>query len=140
MLIGNGWISGFLDFLHFNQDLLFYYFHNMDPVSELRQRRKEEDEGTTVPNRSITKRLEKFDIYPKIGDDYVVVASDMDVFKGMLKLNESGALIFKKMQENVSVDDIVDLILSEYEIERDIAKRDVTAFINTFKEVGLIEE
>ena len=76
----------------------------------------------------------------KIGDDYVVVASDMDVFKGMLKLNESGVLIFKKMQENVSVDDIVDLILSEYEIERDIAKRDVTAFINTFKEVGLIEE
>ena len=44
----------------------------MDPVSELRQRRKEEDEGTTVPNRSITKRLEKLEIYPKIGDDYVV--------------------------------------------------------------------
>ena len=65
-------MDGFLDFLHFNQDLLFYYFHNMDPVSELRQRRKEEDEGTTVPNRSITKRLEKLDIYPKIGDDYVV--------------------------------------------------------------------
>ena len=72
MLIGNGWISGFLVFRLFFQDLVFNYFQKMDPVSELRQRRKEEDEGTTVPNRSITKRLEKLDIYPKIGDDYVV--------------------------------------------------------------------
>lgn len=72
MLIGNGWISGFLVFRLFFQDLVFNYFQKMDPVSELRQRRKEEDEGAAVPNRSIKKRLEKLDIYPKIGDDYVV--------------------------------------------------------------------
>ena len=44
----------------------------MDPVSELRQRRKEEDGVSSTPSRSISKRLEKLDIYPKIGDDYVV--------------------------------------------------------------------
>lgn len=44
----------------------------MDPVSEIRQRRREEDEAEVVPKRSLTKRLEKLDFYPKIGDDYVV--------------------------------------------------------------------
>ena len=44
----------------------------MDPVSELRQRRKEEDDGSSAPSRSISKKLAKLDIYPKIGDDYVV--------------------------------------------------------------------
>lgn len=44
----------------------------MDAVSELRQRRKEEDNSSSTPSRSISKRLEKLDIYPKIGDDYVV--------------------------------------------------------------------
>lgn len=44
----------------------------MDPVSELRQRRRDEDGVSSSPSRSISKRLEKLDIYPKIGDDYVV--------------------------------------------------------------------
>ena len=44
----------------------------MDPVSEIRQRRREEDDTETVPKRSLTKRLEKLDFYPKIGDDYVI--------------------------------------------------------------------
>ena len=44
----------------------------MDPVSELRQRRKEEDDSPSVPSRSFSKQLEKLDIYPKIVDDYVV--------------------------------------------------------------------
>lgn len=47
-------------------------FLPMDPVSEIRQRRREEDEAEVVPKRSLTKRLEKLDFYPKIGDDYVV--------------------------------------------------------------------
>lgn len=45
---------------------------HMDPVSEIRQRRREEDDTETVPKRSLTKRLEKLDFYPKIGDDYVI--------------------------------------------------------------------
>ncbi len=76
----------------------------------------------------------------KIGEDYVVVASNTDIFKGMLKLNESGALIFKHMQEDVSIEQIVDLILGEYEVEREVVEKDVAAFVDTFKKVGLIEE
>jgi hypothetical protein len=45
---------------------------SMDPVSEIRQRRKEEEEEVVTPTRSLSKQLEKLDIYPKIGDDYVV--------------------------------------------------------------------
>ena len=44
----------------------------MDPVSDIRQRRKEEDNTSGPSTRSFTKRLEKLDIYPKIGDDYVI--------------------------------------------------------------------
>ena len=58
----------------------------------------------------------------------------------MLKLNESGALIFNHLQDDSSFEGIVDLILGEYDIERDVVEKDVTAFIDTFKKVGLIEE
>ena len=44
----------------------------MDAVSELRQRRKEEEDVSSLPSRSLGKRLEKLDFYPKIGDDYVI--------------------------------------------------------------------
>lgn len=44
----------------------------MDEVSEIRQRRKAEDDSTSYPTRSLGKRLEKLDFYPKIGDDYVI--------------------------------------------------------------------
>lgn len=47
-------------------------FDIMDSLSQLRQRRKEEDDSTSVPSRSLGKRLEKLDFYPKIDDDYVV--------------------------------------------------------------------
>ena len=47
-------------------------FNTMDSLSQLRQRRKEEDSTTSVPSRSLGKRLEKLDFYPKIDDDYVV--------------------------------------------------------------------
>ncbi len=76
----------------------------------------------------------------KIGDDYVVVATNTDVFKGMLKLNESGAMIFNNMQEDITISELVDLVLAEYDAEREIVERDVLAFVETFKSVGLIEE
>lgn len=44
----------------------------MDPVSDIRQRRKEEDNTSGPSTQSFTKKLEKLDIYPKIGDDYVI--------------------------------------------------------------------
>ena len=44
----------------------------MDSVSELRQRRKEEDGSQSSSGQSFSKKLEKLDFYPKIGDDYVV--------------------------------------------------------------------
>ena len=47
-------------------------FDTMDSLSQLRQRRKEEDDTASVPSRSLGKRLEKLDFYPKIDDDYVV--------------------------------------------------------------------
>ncbi len=76
----------------------------------------------------------------KIGDDYVVVATNTDVFKGMLKLNESGAMIFKNMQEDVSISQLVDLVLAEYDADRELVERDILAFVETFKKVGLVEE
>lgn len=44
----------------------------MDPVSDIRQRRREEDATAGPSTQSFTKRLEKLDFYPKIGDDYII--------------------------------------------------------------------
>ena len=44
----------------------------MDPVSDIRQRRREEDATAGPSTQSFTKRLEKLDFYPKIGDEYII--------------------------------------------------------------------
>lgn len=85
-------------------------------------------------------RVKKGLLLNKVGDDYVVVATNTDIFKGMLKLNESGAMIFNNMQEDVTLDQLVDIVLAEYEAEREQVEKDVVAFVESFKKVGLIEE
>lgn len=85
-------------------------------------------------------RVKKGLLLNKVGDDYVVVATNTDIFKGMLKLNESGAMIFNNMQEDVTLAQLVDIVLAEYEAEREQVEKDVVAFVETFKKVGLIEE
>lgn len=54
-------------------------------------------------------------------------------FNGMLTLSESGAIIWKEIEAGGSVDNIIQRILSEYDIDEETARTDVNEFLNMMK-------
>ena len=56
-------------------------------------------------------------------------------FHGMIRLNETGAFLWKLMAEKDCTEaDLVDALLAEYEVSREIAERDVHAVVELLKE------
>lgn len=74
-----------------------------------------------------------------MGDEFVVVADRPEVFRGMIKLNTSGAFIFHLLQSEISLEKIVNRIVEKYDVDKNTAESDLLAFIEPFKTAGLIE-
>lgn len=74
-----------------------------------------------------------------MGDEFVVVADNPEVFRGMIKLNKSGAFVFELIQAETSKKDIIDKIVKKYDIDEKTASDDLIEYIETFKAAGLIE-
>ena len=75
------------------------------------------------------------------GSNLVVAVGDRaDEFSGYIKLNSTGAFIWKLIEKkDVSVDELAALMAAEYDISLDIAKQDVLSFENTLTSAGIVE-
>lgn len=60
-------------------------------------------------------------------------------FNGMASLNETGAFLFEKMQEDITENSLVEALLEAYEIDEATAKKDVEIFVSKIREAGIIE-
>ena len=60
-------------------------------------------------------------------------------FNGMLSLNESGALLWRALEQGGDRDALADALLAEYEVEREEALADVEAFLTALTKAGCIE-
>lgn len=60
-------------------------------------------------------------------------------FNGIMTLSESGALLWKALEQDTLEEDLVAEILKEYEVDKETAKNDVLEFIATLKEKNIIE-
>ncbi len=60
-------------------------------------------------------------------------------FNGVITLNETGAFIWRAIEEGKAENEIAELIASEYETDAETALRDVKAFINKMSEAGVLE-
>lgn len=77
----------------------------------------------------------------KISDVYVVVPVGSAVvdFSGLVNLNESGALLFEKLQKGAEEQDLVEALLEEYDVSEEIACADVKKFIKKVKDADILE-
>jgi hypothetical protein len=81
-------------------------------------------------------------ILREVAGNYIVVAVGEAVknFNGVINLNESGAFLWKILSQGVENESqLVDALLGEYDVEKEIAERDVNSFIARLKEAGLIK-
>lgn len=61
-------------------------------------------------------------------------------YSSLISLNDTAAYLFKNLQgKEFTEETAVDLLLDEYEVERERASRDVKALLAKWQEVGLTE-
>ena len=68
----------------------------------------------------------------KIAEDYIIVPTGKTIleFNGMLTVNEIGAFLWNKLQEEVSFDELVEAVLDEYEVSKEEAAKDIREFLD----------
>ena len=75
----------------------------------------------------------------EVAGNYVVVPVGNVTFNGMLNLNETGVLIWKKLEQGCEESDLVKAFLDEYDVSEERAKEDVSTFVKKLQAAGLIE-
>ena len=70
----------------------------------------------------------------------VGVGNEANTLKGYVTLNESGALIWKVLEKGATLEDVVSAILSEYEVEKEVARKDAVLVIEKLKEIGALDD
>jgi len=54
-------------------------------------------------------------------------------------LDEVGTAIWQAMQEKESLKEVFEVLLEQYEVEEDVLKKDLIAFVEKLKESGLLK-
>ena len=87
-------------------------------------------------------RLKKDFALRQIADTWVVLALAEETvnFSGMLTVNDSGAMLWKVLEENCKTEALVDALMNEYEVSEEQAKTDALEFIKKLIEAGCVEE
>ncbi len=78
----------------------------------------------------------------QVAGSYVVVAvGDACVdFDGMLTLNESGALLWRTLEQGADRDGLTAALTAEYDVEPTQAQADVEEFISSLRDAGCLAE
>ena len=77
----------------------------------------------------------------EIAGDYVIIPTGKTVldFNGMITVNEVGVSIWKMLQEETTIENIVKGILGEYDADEETVKADVQEFLDRIKEAGILK-
>lgn len=78
----------------------------------------------------------------KVGDTMMVLATGLacESFSGMITLNESGAMLWRALEQERTKQELLDLLLSEYEVDASVLSHDIERFLNTMRTHGLLDE
>lgn len=80
-------------------------------------------------------------ILKEIADSYIVVPlrERIDDFSAVINLNETSALIWKCLEKGATKEELVDKLMSKYDVDKPLAESDVDKFIEKLKEANLLE-
>lgn len=87
-------------------------------------------------------RLKNGFVMHNIGDEYMAVSTGelLQEFYGYVRNNETAADIFRLLQEETTVEEIVNAMYDKYDVEREILTQDVLELLEKFREAGFLVE
>lgn len=76
-----------------------------------------------------------------IAGSYIVVpvGKATKIFNAMITLNETGSFLWDCLQKDVSESELCDMLLKEYDVERERAENDVRKFVKLLKDNNLLD-
>lgn len=77
-----------------------------------------------------------------LGKEFVLVAEGLEAvdFSRMISMNESAAFLWRSVEDkDFEAETLVDLLLEEYDITREVAEKDVAMLLQNWKEADMIE-
>lgn len=80
-------------------------------------------------------------IIRQIAGEYIVVPTGKAAVKlnGLINLNETGAFLWKLLQEGASKEELLSGLLSEYDADEETAKADLEEFLDRLSAEGILE-
>lgn len=60
-------------------------------------------------------------------------------FNGMMNLNETGVLLWRKLEKGAEKEELVAALTAEYDVSAEIAAKDIDEFIEKLEKAGCIE-
>ncbi len=80
-------------------------------------------------------------ILREVAGSFIVVAVGEAVkdFNGVINLNETGAFLWKLLQDGNDEQGLTKALLDEYDVEESVANTDAKNFIAKLTEAGLVE-
>ena len=88
-------------------------------------------------------RIKSGFVLEQVGGTYLAVAvgERADEFRILIKLNSTGAFLWKIASErDVGTDELVDELVASYDVSCEVAERDVMSFVKILSDGGLLDE
>ncbi len=74
------------------------------------------------------------------GMPVVVPLGAESTFRNMIKLNETGAFLWEKLQKEISREELAAAMVEKYGIDATLALSDTDAFLESLRAFGALEE
>ena len=74
------------------------------------------------------------------GSNVVVPVGEATLdFNGMMSLNDTGAFLFQKLMKGIDKDQLIEALMAEYDVDKEVAEKDVEEFIVKVEREDLFE-
>lgn len=80
-------------------------------------------------------------IIREVAGSFIVVAvgSAVKEFNGIINLNETGAFLWKILENGATKEELLEKLLEEYDVDEKTARADIDAFIKKLQEAELVK-
>lgn len=85
-------------------------------------------------------QIKKEFVLREIAGDYIIIPTGSTAleFNGLITVNEVGVLLWKMLQEDVTLEQLVRGVTAEYDVEEAVAKEDILEFLDSLVKGGVL--
>ena len=87
--------------------------------------------------------MKKYQLIPEfiiqqVGDKAIAVSANAKDFSGLIRLNKSGEFVFRLLQNEITLDEIVAVMLEKYDAEESLMRANAESLIAELEAKGLL--